>query len=172
LCSSATNFIVSVPASTTAPVISPLGGTYLIAPLVLLGDSLTNAAIHYTTNGSIPTASSPIYTGPISLSAGKTVKAVAHAMGCTPSPIASAQFGIPTRSGVIALVNNLNDSGAGSLRSAIEISNETSGSVVTFGKTLSGTILLKTALPEIGAKTTVLWPDATSVEVLSCQPTE
>ena len=56
-------------------------------------------------------------------------------------------------------VTNLNDSGAGSLRAAIEEANSTPGSSSTITFSVSGTITLDSALPDIASTVTI---DATS----------
>jgi len=64
--------------SQTAPVtVSPGGGTYGSAQTVTLSDADTSAKIYYTTDGSTPTASSTLYTGPIQVTVSKTIKAIA-----------------------------------------------------------------------------------------------
>jgi hypothetical protein len=55
----------------------PGSGTYTTAQMVSLSDTDTKATIHYTTDGSIPTASSTPYTGPIAIPASMTITAVA-----------------------------------------------------------------------------------------------
>ncbi|HEX8698064.1 MAG TPA: chitobiase/beta-hexosaminidase C-terminal domain-containing protein, partial [Myxococcaceae bacterium] len=63
---------------TTAPTVAanPAGGTYTSARTVSLTctDATGCASIRYTTDGSTPTATSPQYTGPLSISANTTLK--------------------------------------------------------------------------------------------------
>lgn len=56
----------------------------------------TGATIHYTIDGSTPTASSATYSSPIAISATTTIKAIAIKSGMTDSEVASATF---TKSG-------------------------------------------------------------------------
>src|ERR1700728_4386935 len=49
------------PVAATTPVFSPAPGTYTSMQLVTLTAATPGATIYYTTNGSTPTASSPIY---------------------------------------------------------------------------------------------------------------
>lgn len=60
-----------------APTFSPAPGTYANAQSVTINDSLSGATIYYTTNGTIPTTSSTVYSGPITVSATKTIEAIA-----------------------------------------------------------------------------------------------
>ena len=91
------NYTLLLPPTTT-PVISAASGTYASAQTVTITDSAPGAAIFYTTNGSLPTASSTPYTGPITVSASETVGAVAIASGYSTSAPASAQYIIDSSS--------------------------------------------------------------------------
>lgn len=56
-----------------------------------INTSVPSAVIHYTTDGTTPTASSPVYSAPISgLGLSQTVKAIAVADGWSDSPVSSA----------------------------------------------------------------------------------
>jgi hypothetical protein len=48
--------------------------------------------IYYTTDGSTPTTSSTLYSGPISVSTNETIKAIATAVGSTTSAVGSATY--------------------------------------------------------------------------------
>jgi hypothetical protein len=74
------------------PAISPSAGNYVGKAVVSIGDATPGATIYYTTNGSIPNTSSSVYTGPITLSASATVKAIAHLSGLTDSVVASSSY--------------------------------------------------------------------------------
>ncbi len=64
--------------SQAPPVVaSPAGGTYLTAQTVTLSVSDPSARIYYTTDGSIPSAKSTLYTGPIQIGLSETLKAIA-----------------------------------------------------------------------------------------------
>ena len=65
-------------ASTVAtPTFTPAAGKYAEAQNVTISCVTAGAVIHYTTDGSTPTASSPTYSGPIAVEATTTIKAIA-----------------------------------------------------------------------------------------------
>lgn len=84
-----------------APVFTPAAGTYSSPVNVTLATSTTGAVIKYTTDGSVPTASSQAYTGPIYIAATTTVKAVALKAGLTDSVVASATYTLSNGGGVM-----------------------------------------------------------------------
>jgi hypothetical protein len=77
---------------TAAPVLSPGTETFSGTLSVSMTDSTSGAVIHYTTNGSAPTASSTTYSGPIAVSASETISAIAIAPGFSASPVATATY--------------------------------------------------------------------------------
>jgi hypothetical protein len=78
----------------STPVITPAGGTYSGQVTVSLSTDTAGASIRYTTDGSVPTSSSPIYAVPLVLSASATVNALATEAGMADSAIATAFFQI------------------------------------------------------------------------------
>nr|WP_166640076.1 chitobiase/beta-hexosaminidase C-terminal domain-containing protein [Amycolatopsis sp. SID8362] len=82
-----------------APTFSPPGGTYSSAQTVTLSSATSGATIRYTVDGSTPTASSTLYSGPISVPNSRTVNAIALKSGSTTSPVSSATYTIGTQAG-------------------------------------------------------------------------
>lgn len=80
--------------TTATPTFSPAAGTYTAAQTVTVATTTTGAAIYYTTNGTTPTTSSTPYTGPITVSATETVKAISFVPGWNASSVGSAAYTI------------------------------------------------------------------------------
>ncbi len=78
----------------SAPTFLPGSGTYNVAQVVTLSEATAGATIYYTTNGSTPTTSSPVYSGPITVSSSETIKATAIATGYSQSGVSSAGYTI------------------------------------------------------------------------------
>jgi hypothetical protein len=68
-------------------VFSRIGGTFQTPFTLTLSVPGSVGAIHYTTNGSVPTESSPVYSAPISISASTRVRARAYTPGLLPGPV-------------------------------------------------------------------------------------
>lgn len=79
--------------SPEVPVITPGSGTYPAGQLITLADPTPGAAIHFTVDGSQPTATSPVYTGALTLSSNETVEAIATE-GSFTSATAQAQLAV------------------------------------------------------------------------------
>ncbi|WP_284746818.1 chitobiase/beta-hexosaminidase C-terminal domain-containing protein [Amycolatopsis sp. RTGN1] len=96
------HFTYTVGGSSTtvaAPTFSPPGGTYSSAQTVTISSATSGATIRYTVDGSTPTASSTLYSGPISVPNSRTVNAIALKSGSTTSPVSSASYTIGTQAG-------------------------------------------------------------------------
>jgi uncharacterized repeat protein (TIGR03806 family) len=74
------------------PTITPNGGTNFAAVNVTLSSSDPNAMLYYTLDGSVPTTSSFLYSGMLSLKTNATVSANAFEATFNNSVVASAQF--------------------------------------------------------------------------------
>jgi hypothetical protein len=83
---------ISATTLTATPKFSLPAGTYSGTQTVTISDASQGAVIYYTTNGSIPTTASSVYSGPITVSASQTVKAMALAPGSTASAVVSVAY--------------------------------------------------------------------------------
>gem|GEM_PF-5394078 len=89
----AAGYTINLPAAAT-PTFSPAGGTYAGTQSISIADATTGANIFYTTDGTVPTASSTLYSGPITVSKTQTISAIAVASGFSNSGVASAVYTI------------------------------------------------------------------------------
>lgn len=137
------NTIWANPGATTdvsRPVFIPPGGTYGSAQTVTMTCSTSGSSIFYTTDGSTPTTSSTRYTGPISVSASTTLKAVATASGLTPSIVESEDYFIINQVSVPVISP---DGGLFSTAQTVSITTPTSGATIRY--TLDGSVPTSTS---------------------------
>jgi N-acetylneuraminic acid mutarotase len=85
----------TIAARTDTPTFNVPGGTYSTVQVVTISDLGTGPTIYYTTDGSTPSASSPVYTSAITLSSTTTINAVAVAPSLAMSAVATATYNIP-----------------------------------------------------------------------------
>ena len=85
---------VTTPPAAATPTFSLPGGTYSSAQNVTISDSTPGVSIYYTTDGSMPTTASNLYSGAIRLSTTTTIQAIAIASGYSTSLVASATYTI------------------------------------------------------------------------------
>ena len=84
----------SITATVAAPTFNPAGGTYTEAQNVTISCATAGADIYYTLDGNTPTTASTKYTGPISISETKTLKAFAVKDGMNNSAVTTAEYTI------------------------------------------------------------------------------
>ncbi len=82
------------PEPTADPTFSPPAGAFTGPVNVELSSATPGAVIHYTTDGTPPTANSPVYSGPIPVTSTTTVQAIALAPGKPDSGVASAAYNV------------------------------------------------------------------------------
>lgn len=89
-----TNYIINVPTVAT-PTFSPSAGAVDKGTEVTIACTTAGAVIHYTTDGSTPDATSPVYDGtPIEITAAITLKAIGVADEMLDSDVATAAYTI------------------------------------------------------------------------------
>ena len=95
------------------PTFSPAAGNYTSAQQVAITTSWSGSTMYYTTDGSTPTTSSTRYTGPVTISASTTLKAIATAPNLANSGVATAAYTIVTNAA--SSVDFRNGFGSGSM---------------------------------------------------------
>jgi hypothetical protein len=98
-------YTLNLPPAAT-PTISLGSGTYTVSQPVTISDTTTGATIYYTTDGSTPTSSSKVYSGALTLNATETLKAIAIAIGYSPSAVATSAYTVNLMSAGFALSTN------------------------------------------------------------------
>jgi uncharacterized protein (TIGR02145 family) len=113
---------VTATSSVSAPAFSPAGGTYTAAQSVTLA-AASGAAIYYTTDGSKPTKSSMKYSGAFTVSANRTIQAIAL-RNDTSSTVSSATYTISGASASITY-GSLTDARDGQAYKTVTIGTQT-----------------------------------------------
>jgi Chitobiase/beta-hexosaminidase C-terminal domain/Pectate lyase superfamily protein len=146
------------------PSISLATGTYTGTQDVTISDATQGSTIYYTTDGTVPTSSSTVYTGPISIAVSSTVEAIAVLTGSS-SGVASSTLTITsalTPAKLAVVQQPANALTGATITPAVQVSVEdSSGTVVTTatnpvtlvlagGTGLGGTL---TATPQKGVAT-------------------
>ena len=93
--------------TTSTPVFSLAPGSYNTRQTITISDSTSGTTIYYTTDGTAPTISSPVYSGPITVSTSQTLRAIATASGCYDSQVASSSYTITNSAYPVPVINSL-----------------------------------------------------------------
>ena len=99
------------------PSIQPAGGTFSAAQSISITDATPGATIYFTTDGSAPTASSSVYSTPLSLNSAATIKAMASASNYSNNPVASSAFSFRSPAGTYPITVNVTATATGSTKS-------------------------------------------------------
>ncbi|HLG60162.1 MAG TPA: chitobiase/beta-hexosaminidase C-terminal domain-containing protein [Vicinamibacterales bacterium] len=113
-----------------APTLDPAGGTYTSQAVVTMS-AMSGAVIRYTTDNSTPSGTSPIYTGPVTVSTTQTLKARAFHIDWTTSGTTTQAYTI-----VVATPTLSPTSGTYAAGQIITLSTATSGATLRY--TLNG----------------------------------
>jgi uncharacterized repeat protein (TIGR03803 family) len=124
--------IIPIPGT---PTITPNGGTYTSVQNVTLSDSDATANLYYTTDGTTPTSSSTLYTGPFTVAASETVQAIAIESNRLTSSVASASFTLSGISAPAVSLTPISTTYGSTTGVTITAASNNNGSVVTFGAT-------------------------------------
>lgn len=90
------------PSTVSAPVITPNDGFYYAPQTVSITCADADAVIRYTTDGTIPTENSTVYSAPFTVSTTTTINAKAWKTGMTPSFMSSVTISFPEQVANIA----------------------------------------------------------------------
>ncbi len=141
-----------------APTFSPVAGTYTSAQTVTITSTTSGASIHYTTDGTTPSATAgTLYAGPVAIGATTTLKAIAFKTGFTSSAVTSSVYTINLPTAAAPVFSPV----AGTFTNAqtVTITSTTSGASINYttdGTTPSATAGTLYAGPvAIGATTTL-----------------
>jgi len=146
---------------TAAPVISPGSNLFTSSIEVSISDSTQGAVIHYTTDGSIPSSSSSIYTVPFSVSQPTTVQAMAIAPSYQASNVSNEIYAFQILTPSISPA-----SGVYSSPVSVAISDVTPGAVIYY--TTDGSTPTSGSLRYSGALTVAV-PE--TVQAIATGPT-
>jgi hypothetical protein len=75
-----------------SPTLNPPPGQYSSTQTITLADTTPGASIYYTTNATVPTTGSTLYSGPFTVSTSETVQAIAVASGYQASAVAGGAY--------------------------------------------------------------------------------
>ena len=78
----------------STPTFSPVAGSYGTPQTVTISDTTLSTTIYYTTDGSTPSTSSPVYYTPVTVSSNETLEALATAPGINNSTVATGVYSI------------------------------------------------------------------------------
>jgi sugar lactone lactonase YvrE len=147
---------VTFPGPAATPLISLASGNYFGSQSVTISDSITGASIYYTTDGTVPSTASNLYSGAITVSASETLQAIAVATGYVESAAASSAYTIsPIVAQTITFTDSLPATAtySANLTYPISAAGGASGNPVTF--TVSGPATLSSGILTITGASSV-----------------
>ena len=141
-----------------SPVFSPASGnTFTTSLSVTITSATSGASVRYTTDGTVPTVTSTLYSGAITLSATTTINAIAVNGGMTDSAVVSATYTKASEPQVSAPVFSPAGTSFTSTQT-VTITSATSGALIyytTDGTTPTAASTLYTAAITLSATTTI-----------------
>jgi alpha-tubulin suppressor-like RCC1 family protein len=112
------------------PTFSPTPGSFSSAQSVTLATATAGASIRYTLDGSAPTSSSPLYTGPITVDWTTTMKAGAWKADLLPSAVATGTYTISSTS--VAPPTFSPAAGQYTTRKTVTLTSATPGAIIHY----------------------------------------
>ena len=110
-----------------APTFTPPAGTYVGSVSVAISSATSGASIHYTTDGSAPTAASALYAGPIAVTRSTTIRAIAVLSGLADSAEGSATYMVQAHAPVFTPVPGTYDQ-----PQSVRLTSATSGATIHY----------------------------------------
>jgi len=148
------------------PTFSPAGGIYSGAQTVTISDATSGANIYYTTDGSVPSASSTLYTSPVTISKTATLSAIAIVSGNSNSGVASATYTIQTLPTITGLSPSSAIAGGAAFTLTVNGTNFVSGATINWnGAPLATTFVSATQLTAAAPANLIASPGTASVTV-------
>jgi len=120
-------YTIETPA--VAPTFLPKAGAYDAPQSVSMSDATSGATIHYTTDGTTPTAESPQYTAAVKVAKTETLKAIALATGHTDSGVTTATYSIEPRTATPVFAPR---AGSYSTSQSVSITDSTAGATIYY----------------------------------------
>ncbi len=112
--------------SVATPTFTPAAGTYNDTQSVSIACTTADATIHYTTDGTEPTAESPVYSAPITVDKSTTIKAIAI-KGENSSSVATASYVIEIAAPAFSVAG-----GNYTTTQSVEITSATPGAAIYY----------------------------------------
>lgn len=132
---------VTTPATPT-PIITPAAGSYSSGQTITITDAIPGSAIYYTQDGSTPTTSSALYTGPFTITTSQTVSAIAAGPGLLSSAVASAAYIVRPATQLAFQVQASNTPLNTAITPAVQVAVEDSTGAVVTSSTAPVTVAL------------------------------
>jgi Fn3 associated len=107
-------------APSVSPRFSPMGSDPI---MVTITNNAPGATIRYTTTGTAPTTSSPIYTGPFEISGNAIVQAGAYQTGSNPSWPSAASYTVTSSEPTVQFTSGSHSGSAGSFFPVLSLSS-------------------------------------------------
>ena len=165
--------MMSPPPQVTAPTFTPISGA-IVPTNVTISCSTTGAVIYYTLDGMLPTQTSTLYTGVVSLATASVIRAVAFTNGWTPSVASVAYYGPPAVPANAQVTRSVNTNSPTSPVVTFSVTPGTNLTCVAVSESLSAGIVatnISSGGNYIASNNVVLWGPffGTNAQTLSYQ---
>lgn len=125
---------------------SPAAGTYSAAQSVTISDTDTNAKIYYTLDGTTPSSTSTLYTGPVNVSISETINAIAIDQSMTNSDIGTAAYVIQAAGSTINFANGFSSTTGLTLNGSTLADNDSRLQLTNGGLNEAGSVFWNTPI--------------------------